>query len=196
MITVDFPHQQRILAAGQYVETWRIPCEGSLSRVEGIIILIAKDYVNQPTISQLDIQLQNQQFLLMPNDSLNFGATFGGVPVTPVPNLKDTDVGIPIYTIVTAGGGNITITISFSAVPDTFMLYIRPQLRITGLKEPLKPQGGRQEAIVPPIDSFWPKPIEPIEVPPLDRNRQRLEGQGIVGQVDVVKEVVKNNINK
>lgn len=189
MITVDFPHQHRIIAPGQYIETWRVPCEGTISRVEGMIIIVAKDYTNQPTVSQLDFQLNNQLFLLMPDARLNFAATLAGLAVAPVTSLKDTDVGIPVFSIVTAGGGDLVITVAFTVVPDPFMLYIRPQLRITGMKDAPQAPGGREETTVPDPEALWPKPFGATElhmVEPASRQQVTPGLPSQVGQVDVV----------
>lgn len=161
MRILDFPHQHRILAPGTYIEQWRIPCEGSSSLVEGQIIITAKDYTNQPTFSACNIDFLNSVYHMMPNAEINFAATFAGVGVVPATTFKDSDIGTPILGKITRGGELVTITITATVVPDPFMLYIRPLIKVTGLPEvattPVeKAKGSKIELPFTPVESSIP----------------------------------------
>lgn len=190
MRTIDFPRQYRVVAggaapAGTYIMRCLIPCIGAVSRVTGQLILTCKDYVNQPTIDQLDIQFGQNVFNLMANQLQIPGVnmdTYAGVAVAPNISLKETDLGIEIDDFITAPGGQLVLTVNFSVVPDPFMFYIRPRLRVSPFVFNPKPDGGRQEVSAAKAYSM---PYEPFPAEP---------AMGMthdVGAITVVKETVK-----
>lgn len=145
MMIFDVMHQYRITAVGQLIAQWRVPCEGKLSRVDGQLIMIAKDYTNQPTITSIDVAFANSIFFLNPNATIEFAATFNALPIVPAISLNATDLGVEIHDTVSFPGQVMTVVINVSNAPSPFMLYLRPRLIITPLTETPKPTGGRQE---------------------------------------------------
>jgi len=185
MRVINFPHQHRIIAPGQYIESFRVPCEGTASTVEGSIIIVAKDYTNQPTFDQADITWLNTVFHMMPNNTLTFAATFAGAAVTPLVTFKDSDVGVHIEGVISTGGELLTITLNLTAVPDPFMLYIRPMLRVYGLTTGTAFDGQKRqgtELLFTPPNSAIPFKY--------DSANPMVDGQ--VGGIEVIKEVVRN----
>lgn len=185
MRILDFPHQQRIVGPTTYIEQWRIPCDGTKSEVSGQIIIVAKDYTNQPTVSVLDIAFLNTIYNLLPNATINFAATVGGLAVTPVTSLKDTDVGTPIHGVITRGGELVTITVTVTVVPDPFMLYIRPMIKVVPITTPdshlEKFKGNKIELGFTPPDSSIPFVNDPANV-----HMGGVPSQGVAG-IDVIK---------
>lgn len=195
MRTIDFPRQYRVVAggaapAGTYIMSCLIPCIGQISRVTGQLILTCKDYTNQPTIDQLDLQFGSNVFNLMANQLQIPGVnmdTYAGVAVAPNVSLKETDVGIEIDDFITAPGGRLVLTVNFSVVPDPFMFYIRPRLKVSPFVFNPKPDGGRQEVSAANAFALPPQPYTavPMMGPSHDVNENE------VGKITVVKETIR-----
>lgn len=183
MRIINFPHQYSVLGPGQYIESWRVPCEGALSRVEGGIIIIAKDYTNQPTFSQVDITWLNSVYHLMPDATLQFAATFAGLAVVPTPTFKDNELMFPVEGIITRGGELLTITITATAVPDPFMFYFRPMIKVYGLVSATKPNQKGLELQYTPNDKILPYQY--------DSARPAMNGE--ISGIEVIKEAARLN---
>lgn len=184
--TIDFPRQYHVIGggiapAGTFITQFRIPCEGQVSRVDGMIILTCKDYTNQPTIDNLDLQFGNNVYNLMANQ-LNTVDTYAGAPVAPDISLKETDIGIEIHDFITAPSGLLVLTVNFSVVPDPFMFYIRPRFYVAPYVAGLKTEGARSE--VSPDKAFALPYMPFIAEQPMGQTHD-------VGAITVIKETVK-----